>query len=112
MADTQMLFSFVRDNHHADWYEPPPDNKHVYILGFNSAVVDIIEVTTGVKVRYDVEKILQVLQDRDNMTYDEALEYFDYNIAGSHMGGCTPEYVIRNEVGVYVDWFGYEEEVF
>lgn len=49
---------------------------------------------------YSIEKIIELLMDRDNMTPDEACEYFDFNIAGAYMGDMTPLYV----------WTDYEDE--
>tara|TARA_R100001594_G_scaffold138882_1_gene182804 strand:- start:149 stop:403 length:255 start_codon:yes stop_codon:yes gene_type:complete len=42
---------------------------------------------------YSVEKILNVLMERDGMTSEEAQEYFDYNIEGAYVGPGTPVYV-------------------
>jgi|TARA_R110000824_G_scaffold54700_4_gene151084 hypothetical protein len=39
---------------------------------------------------YDVELVLGILCDRDGMEYDEAREYFDFNIGGAWMGPGTP----------------------
>ena len=41
---------------------------------------------------YETEKILSILME-DGMTYDEASEYFDFNVAGSYMGVYTPLYL-------------------
>lgn len=40
----------------------------------------IIGVSTLGNVIYGFDKIIQILMDRDGMTYGEAVEYFDYNI--------------------------------
>jgi hypothetical protein len=40
-----------------------------------------------------MESILEILTVRDDMTYEEAVEFFDFNIAGSHMGDYTPFYL-------------------
>jgi len=45
------------------------------------------------RVVYDTELILELLMGRSEMTYEEAVEYFDFNIAGSHMGEYTPLYL-------------------
>ena len=42
---------------------------------------------------YKTEGILKILMDRDGMTYDEASEFFDFNVAGAHMGVYTPLYL-------------------
>lgn len=39
---------------------------------------------------YSTQKIIDILMDEDGMADDEALEYFDYNIAGAYMGESTP----------------------
>ena len=42
---------------------------------------------------YSIERILQILIDRDGMSMDEAIEYFDFNIGGSYVGEMTSLYV-------------------
>jgi len=42
---------------------------------------------------YDVEKCLDILVKRDGMTYEEAREFFDFNIAGAWLGEYTPIFV-------------------
>ena len=42
---------------------------------------------------YDVEKCLNILQLRDGMTEDEAVEYFEYNVQGSYVGESTPVFI-------------------
>jgi hypothetical protein len=39
---------------------------------------------------YDVSKVLDILVDRDGMTYEEAEEYFGFNIEGAWVGEQTP----------------------
>jgi hypothetical protein len=41
-------------------------------------------------IAYDVNKIIKVLQDRDGMSFEEAQEFFEYNILGAYMGEHTP----------------------
>jgi len=45
---------------------------------------------------YDAEAILDSLMIRDDMTREEAEDYFWYNIDGSYMGDETPIYVFLN----------------
>jgi len=40
-------------------------------------------------VVYDIEKILELLQDQ-GMGYEEAMEFFDFNIAGLGVGTNAP----------------------
>mgnify|MGYP001296123174 FL=1 len=39
---------------------------------------------------YDANKCLQILIDRDDMTHEEALEYFNFNVIGAWVGDETP----------------------
>ena len=61
--------------------------------GFDDAIIGI-----GSKQRmvYSIEKILQILQD-DDMTQEDALEHFYYNIDGSYVGDYTPIYIWEYE---------------
>ena len=65
--------------------------------GFDDAIVGIADVHDGSGTRavvaYDKQKIIKILQERDGMESDEALEFFDYNILGSYVGEGTPVYV-------------------
>ena len=37
--------------------------------------------------------MIDVMIARDGMTYEEALEYYDYNIASAWLGDFTPIYI-------------------
>ena len=39
---------------------------------------------------YDATKVLDILVERDGMTYEEAQEYFSFNIEGAWVGEQTP----------------------
>jgi len=57
--------------------------------GFDEAIIGV-EERAGV-VAYDIDKIIEILS-RD-MTEDEAIEYFDFNIIGAYVGERTPIYI-------------------
>ena len=61
--------------------------------GYDVAIAGTVWDGERTRVVYKVEDILNILMERDEMTYDEASEYFDFNIAGSHMGVYTPLYL-------------------
>ena len=42
---------------------------------------------------YRVDQIIHTLIERDNMTLEEAYEFFDFNIAGAYIGEYTPIYM-------------------
>ena len=49
-------------------------------------------------VAYNVEKVLEILVARDGMTYEEALEFYELNIAGAWVGDQTPLWVRVGEM--------------
>jgi len=55
---------------------------------YDSAVVGI-DIYKMVLI-YSVVKITEILVERDGMLPDEAMEFFDFNIAGAYMGAHTP----------------------
>jgi hypothetical protein len=58
--------------------------------GFDRAIVGVGRTFDGLLCAvYDIDKIIQILM-KDGMNYDEAHEFFDYNIAGSYVGEQTP----------------------
>jgi len=67
--------------------------------GFDGAIIGMAErINLGPVVAYDVDKMLNIMVERDGMTYEEAIEYFDYNILGAWMGENTPVYIQTNRL--------------
>jgi len=58
----------------------------VLLDGLESAIVGIVEDfgSSGRKMLYSKQRILDILQERDLMTMGEAEEFYDYNILGLH----------------------------
>ena len=55
---------------------------------------------------YDKHKMITKLARRDDMTYDEALEFIDFNIAGAFIGEDTPilvDRMTRAEIKNYIE---------
>ena len=66
------------------------------IDGFDGAIIGMAErINLGPVVAYDIDAILQILIKRDNMTYEEAYEFFNYNIIGAWMGENTPIFITK-----------------
>jgi hypothetical protein len=59
--------------------------------GFNQAIIGN-EYNTN-RVVYSIERMLQILIDRDGMSMEEAIEFFNFNIGGAYVGEMTPMYV-------------------
>ena len=67
--------------------------KILFADGYDKAIAGVVWDGERTRVVYETEKILKILMDRAGMTYDEASEFFDFNVAGSHVGVYTPLYL-------------------
>lgn len=75
-------------------------NKPDRIRGMTNELVMIDEAIIGVAERfndtfvvYDKQKVLEIMVKRDGMSYEEAMEFFDFNIVGAWVGPKTPAFV-------------------
>ena len=66
------------------------DEECLIADGFNEAVIGIVYGVQP-KAVYSVRKIVDILME--DMSYDDAVEHFEYNIAGSYVGERTPLYI-------------------
>lgn len=55
--------------------------------GFDHAIMGY---SNDLKVIYSANMILETLVERDGMTPDEAIDYFNFNIEGAYVGEYTP----------------------
>jgi len=75
------------------------DEDILFADGFDEAIIGVVFVHNEktnekqTRVVYDTEQCLEVLMEDDKMSYDEASEYFDFNVAGAYMGEYTPLYL-------------------
>jgi len=67
--------------------------------GYDSAIIGyaINPVSQKNVVVYDVERILKILFERDEMSIEQAEEFFNFNIVGSYVGEQTPIYVYKSD---------------
>lgn len=49
---------------------------------------------------YDVDKVIEILMERDGMTHAEAWEFFSFNIEGAWHGECTPIWMYQIKDGL------------
>jgi ribosomal 30S subunit maturation factor RimM len=67
----------------------------VLLTGLEKAVVGITEEFGGVfRIMYSRSKILDILQSRDEMTEEEAYEFYTYNILGMHVCEQNPIFLV------------------
>lgn len=65
-----------------------PDEGLLKIDGFNDA---IIGVSSDIRIVYSLDKVIDIL--KEDMTEDEAIEFFEFKIECAYIGDKTPIYV-------------------
>lgn len=65
----------------------------VILEGFDNCIIGIVEeFAVGQRILYSKEKIINELCK--DMTLDEALEYYDFNILGGYFGEQNPIFLV------------------
>lgn len=75
-----------------------PDFTNMMVAhGFDSAIIGVTAPgpNTDSVVVYDYETCVHILMERDGMTWDEAVDYMEYNVVGSFVGPHTPIFMHR-----------------
>ena len=68
--------------------------------GFEEAFLGVSEVFGRPPLAtYDRDKCIDNLVKRDGMTYEEAVEHFDFNVTGAWVGDGTPIYLTLRKAG-------------
>lgn len=60
---------------------------------FDEAIVGVAQRIGMDVICYDKEKVLELLCVKEEMTYEDAIEHFEYNIIGSWVGDTTPVFL-------------------
>ena len=67
------------------------NEQALFADGFDEALVGIDE---GYYVAvYDVDKCIDILMQDSGMTFEQASEYFWFNVVGAYVGEYTPRFV-------------------
>jgi len=67
----------------------------IILDGLDDAIVGVTEeFGNGRRVLYSADKIINILMERDGMTWHEAVEFYDYNILGLHAGEQNPVFLV------------------
>jgi hypothetical protein len=61
--------------------------------GFESAFIGIARQFNTAFAVYDRDKCIEILTE--NMSHEEAEEYFQYNVEGAYVGENTPAFLIK-----------------
>jgi len=63
--------------------------------GLDDAILGIVEeFGNGPRILYSKNKILNILSERDGMTWSESEEFYDYNILGLYASDQNPVFLI------------------
>jgi hypothetical protein len=68
-----------------------PDEHFIKADGFDDAVIGV-ETSSG-RLVYSIKKSIEILVQNDGMSYDDAADFFYYNVEGSYVGEKTPIWV-------------------
>lgn len=80
-----------------EWLETNfPDEEFLLADGLEEAFVGV-DLDT-MKTMYDSNKCLDIYVE-DGMSYEDALEYFDFNVVGACLGEKTP---------IFLYYYGYD----
>jgi hypothetical protein len=62
--------------------------------GFDDALIGVCHQFGRPPVAaYDYEKCIGILVKRDGMSYQEAVEFFEFNVSGAWVGESTPVFI-------------------
>lgn len=67
-----------------------PEGTFLVADGFDDAIIGIDE--KNFRIVYDIDQVITVLM-RDDMSMDEAYDFYYYNIVGSYVGENTPIFI-------------------
>ena len=68
-----------------DWY---PEESLLIADGFNDAIIGIDE--SSMRIIYSVTRCIEILCLDEEMDVEDAIEHFNYNVKGAHVGEKTP----------------------
>lgn len=67
------------------------DGELMFADGLDDAIIGVGERCGQPAILvYSHKKVIDILMTRDGMSYEEATEFFDFNIAGAWVGERTP----------------------
>ena len=70
----------------------------IKIDGFDAAIIGVASrIGSEDFLVYSREKCIEILMSDDEMDYDEAAEFFDFNVAGAYVGEATPAFLEEYE---------------
>ncbi len=72
-------------------YDKYPDEEFLIADGYDNAILGVDD--DKMIIVYSTKKVLSILMEDEEMTYEDALDFFYYNIKGAYVGEKTPLFV-------------------
>lgn len=72
-------------------YDKYPDETFLKADGLDAAVIGVDD--NKMILVYSSRKVISILMDDNEMTYDDAIDHFYYNIKGAYFGEKTPLFI-------------------
>jgi hypothetical protein len=60
---------------------------------FDRAIIGVVHQFNKTTVCYNIQKVIAMIMKHNNVTEDEAVEYFEYNVIGAWVGDHTPSFL-------------------
>lgn len=67
-----------------------PDDSFIILDGLDECVKGVTVVGSKRYLVYSIANIASLLRRRDGMTYEEAMEFIDFNITSAYFGEANP----------------------
>lgn len=72
-------------------YDKYPDEQFLILDNLDKAILGVED--DKMVIVYSTKKILSILMEEDEMSYEDAMEHFSFNIKGAYLGEKTPIYI-------------------
>ena len=65
----------------------------LFASGFEEAILGYCAHNGNNLVVYSADSCVEIMMDREGFTYDQAVEWVEYNVIGSYAGNETPIFI-------------------
>lgn len=73
-------------------------NETMLVDGMTEALLGYARVFNKYVAVYDKVEVINILMRRDGMSYEEAIDFFEYNIVGAYVGDGTPAFLETGDI--------------
>ena len=86
------LNEFTEDNINLESiYDKYPEEQFLILDDFDKAIIGVED--DKMVIVYSTKKILSILMQDDEMSFEDAMEHFSFNIKGAYLGTKTPIFI-------------------